>query len=96
MESTSGSSAMATEGEITMATVKSVERLRAYCDLRAPGVDGNRDDHIFWEGWRESEEQQPEDSVMMDTSSPPRSQVSAQEKPYTPPTKRIKTKKMGF
>lgn len=81
-----------------MATVQGVERLRASCDLRAPGVDGNHDDHIFWEGWRENEERlEEEDSMTMDTSppDPPESQISGQEKPYTP-TKRNKTKKMGF
>lgn len=96
MDSTSGSSAMAPEGEITMATVGGVERLRASCDLTPPEANGNHDDHIFWEGWRDDEElSEDPGSVTMGTSPPVRSQTSVPEKPY-PPTKRNKTKKIGF
>lgn len=89
-------SGCAEEGEVTMATVQGLERLRASCNLTDPGVDGNHDDQIFWEGWREGEGNL-EDSEALVTSPPARSQTSVQEKPYTPTkAKRDKTKKMGF
>lgn len=93
MDSMSG---CADEGEVTVATIQGLERLRASCDLRDPGVNGNHDDQIFWEGWKEGEGH-PEDSETTATSPPARSQTNVQEKPYTPTkTKRDKTKKMGF
>lgn len=89
---------MAAGGDITMATVRGVERLRASCDLRDPGVDGNHDDCVFWEGWREGgeevEREEAEDILLSATTPTARSQTSTREKPYT--LARNKSKRMGF
>ena len=86
--------AMAAEA-ITMATVKGLERLRACCDVRDPGVDGNHDDRVFWEGWKEGGG--VEEVEGLDTTPTARSHTSVQEKPCTPSSQpRNRGKRMGF
>ena len=88
--------AMTAEG-IPMATVKGVERLRACCDIRDPGVDGNHDDRVFWEGWREGGEEEEEGVEELIATPTTRSLADVQAKPHTPSShSRHRGKGMGF
>ena len=91
--------AMTTEG--TMATGRGLERLRASCDLRDPGADGNHDDRVFWEGWRSGEEVGGRVEVKTEPvetpATPTASQSSSQRKLHTPSSSaRHRGKSMGF
>ena len=71
---------------ITMATrSRGLQQLRTHCVFREPGTDSPHDDHMFWEGWREGDDDDDEMTSRSPEATPTQSQERAVEdrKPLT-------------